>query len=88
MPSHAIKSFVMLRKAIGASSTEAGICDYLVSLSILETCKNKGVSFLGFLRSGETDIDGHIAAQSRQEWNRRMARITSSYGKSCSVPVP
>jgi predicted RecB family nuclease len=54
---HAIKSFAMLRTAIGGCSTENGIADYLVLLSILETCKCKGVSFLGFLRSGEIDID-------------------------------
>ena len=54
---HAIKSFVMLRATIGGTSTENGIADYLALLSILETCKCKGVSFLGFLRSGELDID-------------------------------
>ncbi len=54
---HAIKAFIMLRMGIGGSSTEVGIADYLVLLSILETCKCKGVSFLGFLLSGELDID-------------------------------
>jgi hypothetical protein len=54
---HAIKSFAMLRTAIGGSSTENGLADYLVLLSVLETCKSKGLSFLGFLRSGELDID-------------------------------
>jgi predicted RecB family nuclease len=58
---HAIKAFVMLRIGIGGSSTEEGMSDYLVLLSILETCKCKGVSFLGFLRSGEDDIDKFAA---------------------------
>lgn len=34
-----------------------GMRDYFVLLSICETCKYKGVSFLEFLRSGETDFE-------------------------------
>jgi hypothetical protein len=54
---HAIKAFATLRNVIGGSSTEKGIREYLILLSICETCKYKGVSFLEFLRSGEKDID-------------------------------
>ena len=54
---HAIKAFATLRKVIGGVSTEKGIREYLILLSICETCKYKGVSFLDFLRSGEKDID-------------------------------
>jgi len=32
--------------------------DYLVLLSVAETCKCKGLNFLSFLRSGAMDIDG------------------------------
>jgi predicted RecB family nuclease len=62
---HAIKAFAALRKNIGGTSTEKGIREYLVLLSICETCKYKGVSFLDFLRSGEKDIDLFIAKGSR-----------------------
>jgi predicted RecB family nuclease len=62
---HAIKAFARLRKAIGGASTEKGIRDYLTLLSISETCKYKGVSFLNFLRSGEKDIDAFIKKGSR-----------------------
>ena len=31
--------------------------EYLILLSISETCKNKGVRFLNFLLSEETDVD-------------------------------
>lgn len=58
---HAIKAFAVLRKNIDGMSTEKGIREYLVLLSICETCKYKGVSFLDFLRSGEKDIDLFIA---------------------------
>jgi hypothetical protein len=54
---HAIKAFARLRNAIGANSTPKGVREYLVLLSISETCIYKGVGFLHFLRSGETDID-------------------------------
>lgn len=57
---HAIKAFASLRKVIGGTSTDKGIRDYLILLSICETCKYKGVSFLDFLRSGEKDIDEFI----------------------------
>src|SRR5262249_10554327 len=57
---HAIKAFASLRKVIGGVSTEKGIREYLTLLSICETCKYKGVSFLEFLRSGEKDIDTFI----------------------------
>jgi predicted RecB family nuclease len=54
---HAVKAFARLRDKIRGSSTEKGIQEYLIFLSISETCKYKGISFLDFLRSGERDID-------------------------------
>ena len=54
---HAIKSLALLRRDFNGVTTEKGIRDYLILLSIYETCKFKGVSFLDFLRSGEKDID-------------------------------
>lgn len=57
---HAIKAFARLREVIGGTSTSKGIREYLTFLSICETCKYKGVSFLNFLRSGEKDIDTFI----------------------------
>jgi len=59
---HAIKPFAMLRHVIGGSSTPKGIREYLTLLSIEETCKYRGVSFLDFLRSGELDIDKFSAS--------------------------
>src|SRR5262249_14715196 len=54
---HAIKALVRLRNSIRAKSSANGMRDYLVLLSICETCKCKGASFLNFLRSGEMDVD-------------------------------
>ena len=54
---HAIKALVRLRNRIGGQSSAKGMRDYLVLLSISQTCKYKGVSFLDFLLSGQMDID-------------------------------
>jgi hypothetical protein len=54
---HAIKAFAALRRVIDGKTTEKSLNDFLVLLSICETCKYKNVSFLDFLRSGSTDID-------------------------------
>ncbi len=53
---HAVKAFAMLRHIIGGVTSENGLRDYLVLLSICQTCKYQGLDFLAFLRSGEKDI--------------------------------
>ena len=52
---HAVKSFALLRQVINGVTTENGLREYLVLLSLCETCKSLGVKFLDFLRSGQTD---------------------------------
>ncbi|MHB8522648.1 MAG: IS66 family transposase [Limisphaerales bacterium] len=66
---HAIKAFARLRELLGGSSTEKGIREYLILLSLCQTCKYMGVDFLNFLRSGEKDI--HAFAESRRGRRRR-----------------
>ena len=53
---HAIKAFARLRNIFGGTSTVKGMREYLILLSISETCKNKDVRFLDFLLSGESDV--------------------------------
>ena len=74
---HAIKTFATLRKVIGGSSSDKGICEYLTLFSICETCKSKGVSFLTFLRSGEKDIDVFI---------KKGARVSQESGFLSRLP--
>jgi hypothetical protein len=62
---HAIKAFARLRNMIDGVSTPKGIRDYLVLLTICETCKYKGLRFLDFLRSGETDVEAFAAHTGR-----------------------
>ena len=54
---HAVKAFAMLRHTIAGVTSEKGIRDYLVLLSLCQTCKYKEVDFLDFLRSGEKDVE-------------------------------
>jgi len=54
---NAIKRFASRRKIIGASFTETEIQDYLLFLSIYQTCRHKNVSFLQFLRSAQADVN-------------------------------
>jgi len=67
---HAVKPFAALRQIIGGITSENGIRDYLVLLSICETCKYMGLDFLDFVRSGEKDIhtfrDSRPAAKARK----------------------
>ena len=74
---HAIKPFAKLRHIIGGVTTEKGIRDYLVLLSVCQTCKYMGVDFLDFLRSGEKDI--HAFAESRR--GRRRADANQPAGQ-------
>ena len=57
---HAIKAFSDLRDVIDGVTTERGINDYMILLSIYQTCIYREIDFLGFLRSGETKIDGYV----------------------------
>ena len=66
---HAIKAFAALRDVMEGSSTQKGVEEYLILLSVCQTCKYSGVDFLNFLRSGEKDI--HAFAESRRGRRRR-----------------
>ncbi len=66
---HAVKAFALLRRNFAGLSTEKGIKEYLILLSVCQTCKYMGVDFLDFLRSGEKDI--HAFAESRRGRKQR-----------------
>jgi predicted RecB family nuclease len=54
---HAIRQFSYFRDETAPSMKEQGLLDYLVLLSVFQTCKYKGVSFWKFLLSEQKDID-------------------------------
>ena len=54
---HAIKQFAYYRETNNGIIVESGLENYLVLLSIFQTCRYKGVDFLKFLLSKERNID-------------------------------
>jgi hypothetical protein len=76
-----------LRNVIGGTSTAKGLKEYLILLSISETCKSKGIRFLDFLLSGETDVD---QLAKRPGYSRSLVSIASDNTKitlSRSLPA-
>jgi hypothetical protein len=63
---HAIRHFANYRVITNGKMTETGLNDYLVLLSIYQTCRYKGISFLQFLLSRERDIDGFCERGSKK----------------------
>ena len=54
---HSIKPFAKWRKKISKNLTKQNIENHLTLLSILQTCKYRGINFFEFLKSGETSIE-------------------------------
>jgi hypothetical protein len=69
---YAIKQFAYYREKTKKALAEDGLRDYLVLLSICQTCHYKGVSFLMFLLSQEHDVDGFCRRRQRR---RRLSSI-------------
>jgi len=57
---HAMKAFAALRDVIEGTATPSGIEEYLILLSVSETCRYKDVDFLEFLCSRQKDIDAFL----------------------------
>ena len=80
---HAVKPFTMLRRIINGTTTEKGLREYLILLSICETCKYRGLDFLDFLRSGEKDIDAFAASKRRRRGyatKRQTSEVSENLG--------
>src|SRR5262249_58405953 len=56
---HAIRAFADYRTISDGKMKEPGLSDYLVLLSVYQTCKYRAVSFLKFLLSGEDDVEAY-----------------------------
>jgi predicted RecB family nuclease len=74
---HAIKAFALLRRHFAGTVTESGIRQYLILLSIRESCRYKGLSFLEFLRSRETNVDAFAETKQRRMRNGPKVAIVN-----------
>jgi hypothetical protein len=63
---HAVKAFAALRHTIAGVTSAKGIREYLVLLSICQTCRYKNLDFLDFLRSGDRDIDAFARSKRKR----------------------
>jgi predicted RecB family nuclease len=57
---HAVKYFAKYRRLTNGRVTETGLKDYLVLLSIYQTCRYREIRFLDFLLSKARDIDRFV----------------------------
>jgi len=53
---HAIKHFARYRREVDGKVTQSGVSNYLVLLSVYQTCKYRGVNCLDFMLSGCRDL--------------------------------
>jgi hypothetical protein len=79
---HAIKQLAYYREHTTGMLRETGLRDYLVLLSICETCRYKGVSFLHFLLSKARDVDMFCESKHR----KRPSSILELYPKRFTHP--
>jgi len=62
---HAMKAFAALRDVIEGTTTASGVEEYLVLLSVSETCRYKDLDVLEFFLSREKDIDAFLRSRGR-----------------------
>jgi hypothetical protein len=79
---NAIKRFAYYREGTVGCLKETGLADYLVLLSIYQTCRYRGVSFLKFLLSGERDVDAFCEHPRR----KRQRPLIEVYPKGVTRP--
>jgi hypothetical protein len=65
---HSIKAFAYYREQTVGMLREGGLRDYLLLLSICQTCRYKGVSFLKFLMSGQRNVDSYCERRRSRRW--------------------
>jgi len=79
---YAVKQFAYYRENTVGNMRESGLIDYLVLLSICQTCRYKGVSFLRFLLSRGRDVDAFCEGKPR----RRHSLAIELYPKGFLPP--
>ncbi len=62
---HAMKAFAALRDVIEGTTTASAVDEYLVLLSVSETCRYKDLDVLEFFLSREKDIDAFLGSRAR-----------------------
>jgi hypothetical protein len=79
---NAIKRFAYYREDTAGTMKEEGLSNYLVLLSIYQTCRYKGVSFLKLLLSREKDLDTFCEGKHK----RRRTPLVETYPDGFTPP--
>jgi hypothetical protein len=76
---NAIKRVSDYRENVRRSVKEAGLTEYLVLLSLYQTCRLRNVSFLKFLLSQERDMNAFTAGKRRSRRRPRVETYSKGY---------
>jgi predicted RecB family nuclease len=79
---NAIKQFAYYREGTVGILTEAGLADYLVLLSLYQTCRYRGLSFLKFLLCRERSVDAYCEHPRR----KRLGPLIEVYPSGVTRP--
>jgi hypothetical protein len=72
---HAIKAYAKSRVIFSGPPSAKAMSEYLVLLSICETCRNRGIDFLDFLRSGERDVEAFTKSRRPKAANTYQTEV-------------
>jgi len=81
---NAIRAFTEVRDIIKGVTTEKGLREYLILLSVCETCKRRGINFIDFLCSGEAQASPHFSGVLS---NNRIKRAENLSEKNRNPPI-
>jgi hypothetical protein len=80
---HAVKAFACFRRTADGLMSEEGLSDYLVLLSVQQTCEYRGVSFLEFLLSQEEDVEVYCRRGRRKKPPPTIEAYPDGYPRLC-----
>lgn len=69
---NSIKQFAYYRAKTKSTMNEAGLNDYLVMLSIFQTCRYKRIDFFQYLLSQNRDIDSYCNSKRKKRHNSQI----------------
>jgi hypothetical protein len=79
---HAVKAYAYHRELYDGMMKEEGLSDSIVLLSVYQTCKYRGVSFLKFLLSGEQDVESFCQATRTKRQQPRLEVYPKGFSRS------
>jgi hypothetical protein len=79
---HAVKGYVYVRELYDGMMKQEGLSEHILLLSVYQTCKYRGVSFLKFLLSGEQDVEAFCQQASKKRRPPRLEVYPKGFSRS------